>query len=165
MGPRRINVRGTTGSGKSTFAAELAQGLGVPHIELDALHHGPNWAEPTAEEFRARVALVMSAADHGWVIDGNYDRKLGNLVTDAADTVVWLDPPLHVVFSRLLKRTLWRVWNHVELWNGNYETWGTAFFSRDSLMFWSMRAYFRHRRVWPARGYVRLRSNSAAREW
>jgi len=52
---RRVNVKGISGSGKSTFAAELAQRLDRPYIELDALHHGPNWSEPTAEEFRAKV--------------------------------------------------------------------------------------------------------------
>lgn len=39
--PRRIVVKGSSGSGKSTVADELARRLGVPHIELDALHHGP----------------------------------------------------------------------------------------------------------------------------
>ena len=52
---RRVNVKGTSGSGKTTFARELAEQLGVPFVELDALHHGPNWAEPTNEEFRGRV--------------------------------------------------------------------------------------------------------------
>jgi adenylate kinase family enzyme len=40
--PQRVAVRGGTGSGKSTFARELARRLDVPHVELDALHHGPN---------------------------------------------------------------------------------------------------------------------------
>ena len=53
--PRKINVKGTSGAGKSTFGAELARRLGLAYVELDALHHGPNWSEPTAEEFRARV--------------------------------------------------------------------------------------------------------------
>jgi len=49
---KRVNVKGISGSGKSTFAVELARRLELPYIELDALHHGPNWSEPTAEEFR-----------------------------------------------------------------------------------------------------------------
>jgi len=52
---KRINVKGTSGSGKSTFAAELARRLDLPYVELDALHHGPNWSEPTDEGFRARA--------------------------------------------------------------------------------------------------------------
>jgi adenylate kinase family enzyme len=163
--PPRIHVRGTTGSGKSTFAAELAARLGVPHIELDALHHGPNWTEAPADELQRRVRAAMAAAPNGWVIDGNYDGKLGSLVADAADSTVWIDPPFHTVFIRVLTRTLDRVWNDVELWNGNRESWRTAFWGRDALIWWAIRAYFRHRRLWAGRGYTRLRSDGAKKAW
>ncbi len=39
---QRIVVVGTTGSGKTTLAAQLALIAGCPHIELDALHWEPN---------------------------------------------------------------------------------------------------------------------------
>ena len=65
---RRISVRGTSGSGKSTFGQELARRLGLAYIELDALHHGPNWNEATAEELRVRVREAMDGAPDGWVI-------------------------------------------------------------------------------------------------
>jgi adenylate kinase family enzyme len=39
---KRVNVKGTSGSGKTTFAQELARRLDVPFVELDALHHGPD---------------------------------------------------------------------------------------------------------------------------
>src|SRR5690606_13125255 len=86
--PRRITVRGTSGVGKTTFSAALARRLGLAFIELDALHHGPNWSAPEAEEFRARVRAAMDAAPDGWVIDGSYDTKLGDTVLGAADTIV-----------------------------------------------------------------------------
>jgi adenylate kinase family enzyme len=160
-----VAVRGTSGAGKSTFAAELASRLGVRHIELDALHHGPNWAQPSAEEFQRRVRAAMQVAPDGWVCDGNYDSKLGTLITEAADVVVWLDPPLQTILQRLLRRTWHRIHNNVELWNGNRESWRTVFFERDALVWWAVRSFFRHRREWPGRGYVRLRSDRAARHW
>jgi adenylate kinase family enzyme len=161
----RINIRGSSCSGKTTLAAELAAGLRVAHIELDALHHGPNWAQPTRDEFRARVQAAMAAAPGGWVIDGNYDSKLDSLVTGAADTVVWLDPPLPLIMGRMFRRTLSRIRGNVELWNGNHETWRNAVWSRDALVWYTCRSFFRHRREWPARGYVRLRTPRAARLW
>ena len=169
MGPK-IAVKGASGSGKTTFAGELAQRLGVPHVELDALHHGPNWSEPSAEEFRARVSEAMDAAVHGWVIDGNYERKLGRLVTDAADIVVWLDLPLRTLLIRLWRRTSQRINDNVELWNGNRETWRGAFWGTESLFLWTIRAYFRKRRGWPRRfgshpGLVRPRTPEEARRW
>ncbi len=168
--PRTIVVKGTSSAGKSTFAAELARRLALPHIELDALHHGPNWSEPTADAFRARVREAVAAAPDGWVIDGNYDSKLGETVIGAAEVIVWLDLPLGVKLHRLWRRTLHRIRTDVELWNGNRETWRGTFASRDSLFVWLLRTHISHRREWPTRfngdpRLVRLRSDAEARRW
>jgi adenylate kinase family enzyme len=166
----RINVKGTSGSGKSTFAQELAERLGLRYVELDALHHGPNWSEPTAEEFRARVREAMEANPDGWVIDGNYEAKLGDTVLGAADTIVWLDLPLRLKLRRVTRRTRERIRDDVELWNGNKETWRNALWGRESLFAWMIRGHFRHGRTWPRLyagdpRFVRLRSVEEAREW
>jgi adenylate kinase family enzyme len=167
---RKISVKGSSGSGKSTMASDLARRLGIPYFELDALHHGPNWSEPTAEEFRARVREAMDEAPDGWVIDGNYDSKLGDLIVDEADTIVWLDLPLAVKWSRVWRRTVHRIRNDVELWNGNRESWRGALASRDSILIWVFRSHVRHRRRWPRRfdgdpRLVRLRSEDEVRRW
>jgi adenylate kinase family enzyme len=167
---RRINVKGTSGSGKSTFARELAGRVDVPYVELDALHHGPNWSEPTDEEFQARVGDAIAAAAGGWVIDGNYEAKLGNTVIGAADTIVWLDLPLWLKVRRLWARTTRRIRDDVELWSGNRESWRGAFWGRDALFWWMLRGHFRHRREWPRLygddpRFVRLRSVEEAERW
>ena len=167
---RRINVKGTSGSGKTTFGRELARRLGVPFVELDALHHGPDWAEPTNDDFRARVREAIDAAPNGWVIDGNYEAKLGETVLGEADTIVWLDLPLRLKLGRVWRRTSDRIRNDVELWNGNKETWRNAVWGRDSLFGWMLRTHFRQRREWPRRfggdtRFVRLRSDAAAQSW
>ncbi len=122
----RVNVKGISGSGKSTFARELAERLGVPYLEIDAVHHGPNWTEASAEELQARVREFMAAAPDGWVIDGNYESKLGELVLASADRIVCLDPPLRVALRRLWRRTLQRIRGEIELWSGNRESWRGA---------------------------------------
>jgi len=167
---KRVNVKGTSGSGKSTFGVELARRLALPYVELDALHHGPNWSEPTDEVFRARVREAMEAAPEGWVIDGNYEGKLGDLVLAAADTIVWLDLPFRVKARRLWQRTAERIRNDVELWSGNKESWRGVLWGRDSLFWWMVRTHFRQRREWPDRfegdpRFVRLRSVGEARAW
>jgi adenylate kinase family enzyme len=167
---RRVNVKGTSGSGKSTFALELALRLNLPYVELDALHHGPNWSEPTDEEFRERVREAISAAPDGWVIDGNYESKLGDTVIGEADTIVWLDLPLRVKLRRLWSRTTHRIRNDVELWSGNRESWRGAFWGWNSLFWWMLRGHFRHRSRWPQfygddPRFVRLRSVEDARAW
>ena len=167
---RRVNVKGTSGSGKTTFAQELARRLGVPYVELDALHHGPDWHQPTAEEFSARVREAMEELPDGWVIDGNYEAKLGDLVLGQADTIVWLDLPFPIKIRRLWRRTIGRIRSDAELWNGNKESWRGAFWGHDSLFAWMVRTHVRHRREWPSRygadpRLVRLRSVADAEAW
>jgi adenylate kinase family enzyme len=102
--PRRIAIKGTSGAGKSTLGRQLAELLAVPYVELDALHHGPNWSAASATELRARVYAVIDHAD-GWVVDGNYGTKLGTTVLDRAQLIVWLDLPLLLKLRRLVRRT------------------------------------------------------------
>ena len=45
--PARILVAGSSGSGKTTLAALAGRALGVPHVEIDALFHGPGWTPRT----------------------------------------------------------------------------------------------------------------------
>ena len=168
---KRVNVKGTSGSGKTTFAQELARHLDLPYIELDALHwQVPGWIEPTDEDFRASVREALHQHPDGWVVDGNYDSKLGDLVLGQADTIVWLDLPLRVKLRRLWRRTLVRIRDQVELWESNRETWRDALFSRESLFLWMLKTHVRHRREWPRRfegdpRFVRLRSVEEARQW
>ena len=51
-GLRRVVVVGTTGSGKTTFAAALAAVRGLRHVELDSLHWGANWTPRERDTFR-----------------------------------------------------------------------------------------------------------------
>ena len=121
---RRVSVVGTSGSGKSTLARQLAEILGVPHLELDAVHHQPGWEPLPTDEFRRIVAARAAAS--GWVIDGNYGR-VRDLVWARADTVVWLDLPKRTVMRQVAWRTLRRVALRRELWNGNRERWRNFF--------------------------------------
>ncbi|MDX6504637.1 MAG: hypothetical protein QOE29_1762 [Gaiellaceae bacterium] len=144
----RIQLRGISGAGKTTLGRELAARLGAPHIELDALVHGPNWTEASAEELRAK--LVPLLARDSWVVDGNYTSKLGTLIAERADLVIWLDLPLRVCLLRLLRRTLARLYDREELWNGNRQTWRGAFWGRDSLFAYAVRSHRRMRRRLPS---------------
>ncbi len=166
MAPK-IAVVGTTGSGKTTVARRLADHHGVPHVELDALHWGLGWSEPSADEFRERVERALSA--DGWVVDGGYHGKLGDLVLEQADLVVWLDPPLRTVLGRLCVRTVRRIREGEELWGGNRETWRGALFSRNSLFVWAVTTHRGRRSKYEERlaalPAVRLRSDRETEAW
>jgi adenylate kinase family enzyme len=169
--PRRIVVVGTTGSGKTTLAGELARRLALPHVELDALHWEPNWTEAPLERFRQRTDEAIRG--DGWVVDGNYS-KVRDLVWGRAELLVWLDFPLPVIMGRLVRRIVRRVITQEELWNGNRERLRDHLFTRDSLLLWALQSYRRKRRTYPPLftqpeyrhlAVVRFRSPRAAKEW
>lgn len=145
---RRVAViASASGNGKTTVGRALAARLGVPCVELDALVHGPGWVETPDDELRTQVEPLL--ARDGWVVDGTYQRKLGDLVVRNADLVVWLDLPVWVWLPRLLRRTMRRRRGRERLWNDNRETLRDAFWGRESLFRYALRSHFRRRRDWP----------------
>jgi len=66
---RRVPVVGSSGSGKSTFGAELADRLGVPCTEFDAVHHLAD-GTPIEPDELVRQGAGVAARDRR-VIDGN----------------------------------------------------------------------------------------------
>jgi len=161
----KIAVIGSCCTGKTTLAGQLSERLGVPHIELDALHHGPGWKEASAEELRTRVDEALAGLD-GWVTDGNYMGKIGTSVLDRSDTIVWLDLPLRTILPRIFRRTRGRIRDRVELWNaGNFETWRGWWL----LTAYTVRTHHRRRSYWPprfvGRNVVRLRSAGDVDAW
>jgi adenylate kinase family enzyme len=137
-----------SGNGKTTLGRELARRLRVPFVELDALVHGPGWTETPDEELR-RLLQPTLAAD-GWVIDGGYRAKLGDLVLGQADVVVWLDLPVRIWLPRLVRRTARRLVLREEVWNGNRETLRGAIWGRDALIPYALREHRSRRRRYPA---------------
>ena len=164
---RVVIIASASSSGKTTLGRELARRLGAPFHELDSFNHGPNWTEATAEELRARVEPLV--AGDRWVVDGSYRSKLGDLVLERADVVVWLDLPRRVWLPRLVRRTISRIVRREELWSGNRETFRNAFMSRDSLLLFALRNYPRRRRLYPGElapyNVVRLCSPREVGSW
>lgn len=169
--PQRIAVVGTSGSGKTTLARRLAQRLGIEHVELDALHWGPDWTPAPREVFRERVWRALGG--DAWATDGNYS-VVRDIVWCRADTVVWLDYSLPVVMARVTQRTVRRFVTREQLWNGNQECFWQVFLSRDSIVWWALRTYRRRKSEYPvlfARPehahlrVVHLSSPRAASQW
>lgn len=141
---RRVNVVGTSGSGKSTFSAELAKVLGCQHIEMDTLFWLPNWQESSDEVFFSNVERALDCPS--WVLDGNYNRTRDTKWRDV-DTVIWIDYSFARTLLQAVKRAIHRVWTGQELWpnTGNRETFQKSFCSKDSIIAWTIRTYHSNR--------------------
>ena len=170
--PRRVRVVGNSGSGKTTFARSLAARLGLPHRELDEIFWEADWTHRDTAEAQGILADFLSGpgAD-GWVVDGNWNGKLGGAL-DGADTIVWLDYPRRVVMPRVVWRTVSRGLTGQELWHGNRERLGNLL-RRDpedniALWAWTQHGPYRDRYAELAAAdprVVRLWSPRAARRY
>ena len=167
----RVVVVGTTGSGKTALAREVARALDVPHVEFDAYRHGPDWSETPDDVFRERLRDALAGGS--WVGDGNY-RVARSVVWPRATLLLWLDYPLRVVLWRLCRRIVRRAVGRGELWHGNRESIRQQLLSRESLLLRALGSHRRHRREIPReleRGehrhltLVRLRTPREAAAW
>lgn len=141
---RCIAVVGVTGSGKSTLAQQLAEQLNLRYVNNDAIIWNPNWELASDDEAARR--FDRATTHPGWTLDGNLNqRDPGDLlIWSRIDTLIWLDLPFRITFTRLLRRTIQRAWNKEELWHGNRESWRLSFASTESILLWSIRT---HRKV------------------
>jgi adenylate kinase family enzyme len=167
---KKINVVGVSGSGKSTFARQLADRLAYPYLEMDALFWEKNWQEPADEIFFKRLAQALQ--QEVWVLDGNYSRTTPIKWVDV-DTVIWIDFSFPRTLYQSVSRALRRAVSQKELWpgTGNRESW-RKLFSRDSIVWWMLKSYRSKKKQYlrhmedPANGhlrFVRLRSPAACK--
>lgn len=98
----RIMVIGiSAGAGKSTFAREIGEALGIEVIHLDALFWKPGWVESELEEFSAAQREIVKKQQ--WIMEGNYSNTF-DIRADRCDTVIYLELPLYICLYRVLKR-------------------------------------------------------------
>ncbi|SDQ26864.1 toxin [Microbacterium sp. cf332] len=121
----RIRIVGTSGSGKSVLADRVSAHTGLPRLELDAVFWDEGWRMRDLDQARDRVRAFVRDHPQGWVADGNWTSRLGDILDPGtpggADTVVWLDLPRRRVMRQVVGRTLRRVVRREELWHGNRE--------------------------------------------
>jgi len=98
---QKILVIGPGGAGKTTFARQLGEILGMAVVHLDSLYWKPGWVEPPKREWAATLEEVLRRAT--WIMDGNYSGTLKARL-EACDAVVFLDLPRLVCTWRILKR-------------------------------------------------------------
>ena len=166
--PQRVLIAGTSGAGKTTLAAEVGRLLDLPHVEVDALFHGPGWTPRPSFEDDVRAV----AAGPAWVTEWQY-AAARPLLLERADLLVWLDLPRARVLRQVTARTVRRRLRRSELWNGNHERplW-TVLTDPDHIVRWAWSSHARTgprveqaARQRPELPVVRLRSPAEVRRW
>jgi adenylate kinase family enzyme len=100
---QRILVIGSSGTGKSTLARQMAPRLGLPVIHLDQEYWRPGWVATEPAAWRARVESLV--AREAWIMEGNYSGTF-DIRVPRAHAIVWLDLPRRIFFPRAVWRAV-----------------------------------------------------------
>ncbi len=166
--PNRIMIAGTSGAGKTTLAATVSELVRIPHVEIDALFHGPGWAPRSTFEDDIRRFV----AEPAWVTEWQYSQAR-DLVAARAQLLVWLDLSRWRVMEQVGRRTLRRRLHRQVLWNGNIEPplW-TIFTDREHVVRWASSTHHTTREhvvglleQQPDLNIVRLPTRLAVQRW
>ena len=96
----RIHITGNAGSGKSTFAKNIGDILGIHVYGLDKIVWKEGWGKTPLHE--RKILEEELAAKPQWIIEG-----VSSIARQAADITIFLDFPRSVCYLRCVKRN-WR---------------------------------------------------------
>ncbi|GAB2668760.1 P-loop NTPase family protein [Arenimonas aestuarii] len=145
----KVLVFGNSGSGKSTFAAELAQEHGLAHLDLDAIVWEPGKIAVQRPADAVAASLSQFLSQHGsWVIEGCY----GELVAAASShctELVFLNPGLETCLENNRRRP-WEPHKYAskaaqDSMLDNLQAWVSDYYDRQDQ--WS---YHAHRQIFDA---------------
>jgi adenylate kinase family enzyme len=140
---KRIVIIGTSCSGKSTLAKKISKKLNIIHYELDQYYWKENWTTLSNDEFKNIVQNLIS--NETWVICGNYSN-VRNIIWNRSTDIIWLNYPFYIVFFRAIKRSFIRALKKEIVCNGNIETFRQSFFSKDSIILWVIKTYWKRKK-------------------
>ena len=103
----RVLIFGNSGAGKSTLARALVHRDDRAHLDLDTIAwkptEGSNAPERTPLDAAARTIDAFASEHDAWVIEGCYADLLA-LLTDRADAMLYLNPPLEACVAHARAR-------------------------------------------------------------
>ncbi|MEM8778840.1 MAG: adenylate kinase [Cyanobacteria bacterium P01_G01_bin.49] len=101
---KKIAVFGNTGGGKSTLSQRLAKITNLPLYVLDKIQYQSGGMKIPDEEYQ-RIHQQILTTDQ-WIIEGFGCLETVWLRLSEADTLVYIDLPLHIHFWWVTKRLI-----------------------------------------------------------
>lgn len=102
----KIYIVGIVAAGKTTFAKELSEHMGIPFHELDTVVYVQTHSVKRKRSPEEQLQVIREIDRGGdWIIEGTY-RESCRCLFDLADRIIFLDPPLRKRLFRIFKRYL-----------------------------------------------------------
>jgi adenylate kinase family enzyme len=98
----RVAVIGNAGGGKSTMCRQLSKSLNIPLFPIDCIQWKPGWTPAYYEEIKQQHDHILS--QDRWIIDGWGPFDLIKARFAAADTIIFINHPLHIHYWWSIKR-------------------------------------------------------------
>ena len=98
--PKKVYIVGGPGSGKSTFAQQLATRIDAPVFDLDSVLWKAGGPKSEAERQQEMASIDTRGS---WIAEGIYSESASYLI-ERADLVVWIEVPLLVAVWRVITR-------------------------------------------------------------
>lgn len=98
----KIHIIGIPSAGKTTLGRDLSRLLDLPHHDLDPLAFvDERWSLRGTSERDALLGRILEEPD--FVTEGGFLGWTEPLF-EAADHIIWLDPPLYILIWRHVRR-------------------------------------------------------------
>jgi len=101
---KRVAIIGSPGTGKSTFAKQIAEKIDLPLIHLDFYYHDKKHNYYTNKKAWRAKADSLAEYDR-WIIDGNFGATMEKRL-ERADTIFYFDMPTYIALKGIIRRWL-----------------------------------------------------------
>lgn len=131
----KLYITGGPGSGKSTYAAKLAEQHSVPCFDLDDIkwinEDGRRYVKTRSYDERKDIIENIMKTNPSWIFEGVYSDPWMNGVFQNSDNIIILDTPLWIRQKRCIVRSVstfnWKTFSFSSLfdllrWNHNYDS-------------------------------------------
>ena len=114
---KKVAVFGNAGAGKSTTSKKVAEITKLPLYALDKINFYPGGAEVPHDVYLASHSKILTEDE--WVIDGFGCLESTWSRLSEADTLIYIDLPIHVHFLWVTKRFIKSLFQAPEGWPEN----------------------------------------------